>query len=78
MDKGDSLTLIVSVTQILGFVAVVCIAGPVDNVICGMVGFAAVVHYFLPTPISREWFRKLKANAAVCGVGLMVLAIATV
>ncbi len=78
MSQLDILTLIVSITQIAGLIAVVVGSGPIGAVITGIAGFAAIVNYFLPSRIAASWHKPLKTTAAVCGVGLVIMAIASV
>lgn len=79
MSKLDVLTLICSLLQILGLVLVIT-QPPFAPVLIGICGFAAVVNYFMP---DREGtlgptLKKLRPIAAVCGLGLIVIACAMI
>ncbi|MBN2325559.1 MAG: hypothetical protein JXR73_00295 [Candidatus Omnitrophica bacterium] len=78
LTRNDIATLIVSVAQIIGLIAIVAGSGPIVNVIAGIAGFAAVIKYFLPMPFHSEWMKKLNAIAAICGVGLIIFALTTI
>lgn len=78
LSQNDILTLIVSIAQIVGLLVAIFAEGPVVAVIMGIAGFAAVVSYFLPSRFSRPWYGKLRAASALCGIGLIILSIATV
>ena len=75
MKNADITTLIVSFAQIIGLIVAIVGNGPVVAVISGIAGFAAIVNLFLPSGPAAAWYKTLKRVAAVCGVGLIVLAI---
>ena len=78
MKNIDIATLIVSLAQIIGLIAIIVGHGPAVAIISGIAGFAAIVNFFLPSGPSLAWYKKLKFVAAICGVGLIIFAFVTV
>lgn len=74
MENTEIASLLVGFAQIIGLVAVIFGDGPVEAILIGIAGFAAIVNLFLPSRPSVTWHRRLKLGAAICGVGLIVCA----
>lgn len=70
-----TVLLLVNVVQISGLFVIIFGEGDWVFVVMGIAGFAAVVNFFLPLQIHATWFVLIKAAAALCGLGLIAMAI---
>jgi membrane-bound ClpP family serine protease len=74
MTKIQGLSLVCSLLQILGLVLIVANVWRLTPALVGICGFAAVVKYFLPLEPDKDWRRRLVQVAALCGVGMILMA----
>lgn len=75
MNKEQILLLIVSLAQVIGLIGIVAIPKPEGNVLAGIGGFACIVKYLLPSPISSAYYKKLQSVGAICGIIIIFFAI---
>lgn len=74
MNKFQVLSVICSFLQILGLILIVSDMWRSLPALIGVCGFAAVVGYYVQPDTGKSWRKRLSQVAAICGVGMILMA----